>query len=92
MSEEIKELPQPDIAVESFSRSEIAAMLSIVLTKNLTYNQAAGIAVAYMYAPQLARYLVREFKKVLHPNFRDILDAIRTPVRPPEPRRGGENK
>ena len=83
MSEEVKELPQPDISPESFTRSELAAVLSLLLTKNLTYEQAAAIAVLHQYAPSLARSLAREFRKVLHPNFQDIVATLRTPVQPP---------
>ncbi len=82
MSEEktIQELPQPEIATEGFSRSEMAAVLSLLLTKNLSYDQAAALAVLYQYSPKLARQLSREFRKVLHPNFKDIVESLKPPV------------
>jgi len=80
MADTIQELPQPEIATESFSRSEMAAVLSLILTKNLSYDQAAALAVTHLYSPALAKYLSREFKKVLHPQFSDIIEALRPPA------------
>ena len=90
MAEEIKELPQPDISVESFSRSELAAVLSLLLTKNLTYEQAAALAVVSHYSPSLARALTKEFKKVLHPRFTEIIESLRPPA--PQAPKGDKDK
>lgn len=72
--QEVEIYPVPEAS--AVTRSEMVGVLRVLLQKNLSLSQAIALSLVHVYSPALARTFRTHLERTLHPQFREIVEAM----------------